>query len=237
MNIKHLAAIVAVALAIAGCSESTDPSSEPTMTMTARMTSTTAAPSAIRPDSPRTEGGRLIDSVRVDKVRILLSRIKLHRTNDDTSNGGKDVKIGPAVLTIDNDTVTTVFASAIPTGTYERMKLEKHKFSGSEAAQYAADPVFGPFAFPDRVTLIVDGTVYAEGETRAFTLTDDRTENLWVGFDPALTVTESTSTTVDLEFSARLLFNVDGNILDPLDVSLRDVIRARLKNAFKLKKR
>ncbi len=183
------------------------------------------------------QGGPVVDSIHIDSVRVLLSRLKFKRTDEDTNSGGRDVKTGPAVLGFKDGKITAVFKSAIPVGIYDRVKLEKHKFSSSEVDQYKNDPVFGDFAYPEKLTLIIDGTAFVDGEEKAFTLTDDATENFWIGFEPAIEVKEDQTTTVDILFDGNEAFLDNGTCLDPWNDNGRREISKNLKKAFRLKKR
>jgi len=64
------------------------------------------------------------DSVRISRVRLLLSRIKLQTEGDDSGTGGRDVKAGPAVITFERGNIVSVFATTVPVGRYNRIKLE-----------------------------------------------------------------------------------------------------------------
>lgn len=234
MNFK-LGIMVVTLAAIAGlssCKTSTDPNDEPRLEMQAEMTSSTVTAGD---KSETIEGLRLIDSIKIQRARILISRIKLHTAEDgEDDNKGKDVKIGPALIDIQRGKISTVFASAIPVGKYEKIKLEMHKFSSSEAVTYASDPVFGPFAVPEKVTLIVDGSLWVNGVEETFTWKDDETANRWIKFDPFVEVVSSSTTTVVLNFDPVTAFRVGGGgaLLDPKDEGKRSILRGRLWGAF-----
>jgi hypothetical protein len=234
----------AVAVAIASmvfvaCSENTnEPSGEGTLEVKTAMSNPTVSMKAYK-GIAAVQGGSIVDSIHVDSVRILLKRIKLHRSNDDTMSGGKDVKIGPAVIHFTNDTaaaVSLVFRESIPTGLYRKMKLEMHRFTPTEAEGYITDPEFGPFAYPERLTIIINGTVYANGASRAFQFEDDWTENMWILFDPELEVgTDQTNLT--WEFDAAKVFWKAGALLDPDDDHHKGDIGDGLRKCWRIFKR
>lgn len=237
MNFIKLAAISACcALYLTSCSDSSSPEGTGTVEMGAQVTNSSVTYSGIKRDGGAVQGGSNVDSVTIDRVRILLSRLKFKRSDEDTS-GGRDVKTGPAVVVFEEGTIKTIFKEAIPVGTYDRVKLEKHKFSSSEANQYKDDPTFGDFAYPDRLTLIIDGSVWSNGEEKPFTFTDDATENLWINFEPSLTVAEGETTTVDIYFDGKQVFLADDTILDPFVAKDRSELSKNLKKAFKILKR
>ena len=183
------------------------------------------------------EGGTSIDEVRIDRVRVLLSRLKFKRSSDDTSNGGIDVKTGPAVALFEPGVATLIFEQAIPNGTYDRVKLEKHKFSSSEADDYVGHAVFGDFVEPDRVTLIIEGVTISGSETTPFEVRDDATENLWIDFIPSLEVNSDTEAELDLVFDGLEVFKDGAVLLDPNQSGDLDKIRKNLKDAFRIQNR
>lgn len=238
MKILRMAALALISVSlITACSDdTTSPEGTGTVTMGAKVTNSTVTSAVMHNGGDAVQGGATIDSITVDRVRILLSRLKFKRASEDTTKG-RDVKTGPAVVTFEADTVVVVFKEAIPVGTYDRVKLEKHKFSSNEANQYKDHPVFGDFAFPDKLTLIIDGSVWIDGEEKPFTFTDDATENMWIDFVPNLEVAEGQSTTVDIFFDGREAFLGDGTCLDPFADNGRKDISKNLKKAFKILKR
>ncbi|MBI2793289.1 MAG: hypothetical protein HYX66_01400 [Ignavibacteria bacterium] len=239
-QLKILTGFIALALIVASCSENTN---NPTtngsyLQMKTAMTNQTIT-SNFAKSGDAVQNGSGIDSIRVDSVRILIKRIKLLRSEDDTTGEGEEVKIGPTVIHFNSDTADThtlVFTKAIPVGSYRKMKMEMHRFTPGEAADYAADPEFGPFAFPDRLTIIVDGTVYADSASRPFQFTQDWTENFWFEFDPFLDITEGT-TAIEWTFDASRVFKGADRLLDPDDENDHGSIGDGLKKSWKVLKK
>lgn len=238
-HLKLMASGIVATLLIMSCSENTNnPSGASYLQMRTQMTNSTITSSMVRAgDAVQSDGS--IDSIRVDSVHILIKRIKLHRSADDTTGEATDVKIGPTVIHFNSDTtdtLTLVFNQPIPVGSYARMKFEMHRFTPSEADDYAADPEFGPFAFPDRLTIIVHGTVYVDSSSRSFQFTDDWTENFWFEFDPYLEIGEGT-TMIVWSFDASRVFAGADRLLDPGDDEDHDKIGEGLKKCWKLVKK
>lgn len=179
-----------------------------------------------------------VDSIRITRVRALFSRIKLHGATEDTTDAaGRVIRAGPMVLTWTRDTVTTAFSAPLPPGRYDRMKLELHRFSASEAATYRNDTTFAAFATEqDRVTLILEGTSWSNDVATPFTVTSDRTEQLWVAVDPYFEITASSTTHVVLDLSAVEVFRVGGRLLAPHDPAVRTQLQAKLRTMLRLRK-
>lgn len=225
---------LAVLTIVTSCTDATNPSDEARLELQTSMTESTVQGITAKGDGAERQG---VDSVRIDSVRILFSRIKLHRADEDTSGEGRDVKTGPLVLTWNRGRYTTTTAVAVPTGRYERIKLEMHKFSGSEANRFRGDATFGDFVEPERVTVIVDGTVYADGATTPYRLVSDRTENLWLRAEPYFEITASTTTSMVVDFDAVDVFRAGGSLLDPRSPLARGILEGRLKTMLRLRRR
>lgn len=226
---------LAALVSLTSCS-STDPNDEPRLIMQTEIATSTVTASGEK--SGTIKGFADIDSIRIHRTRVLVSRIKLHTAEDgEDNNKGKDVKIGPAVIDFTKDKVSTIFSTAIPVGRYEKIKLEMHKFSSSEASTYALDGTFGAFAVPERITLIVNGTMYVNGVAEDFTWTDDQTSNLWIKFDPFIEVTASSTTSVVLNFDPAVAFRSGGKLLDPKKSDIKDLLRSQMWKALFLRRK
>jgi len=227
-TILAILTLVTFGLVLPSCS-STDPDGSGTVKMNATVDNAVVNRVADK-SGDRVEGN--VMQVEIERVRILISRLKFKSVQEDT-NGGKDIKTGPAVVTFENDEVTVVFQEPVPNGTYDRVKLEKHKFSSSEAEQYANDPVFGEFASPERLSIIIEG-IYNDGTEQPFVIQDDATENLWIDFEENLIIDDDTDATIELTFDAQQVFKQNGNVLNPFDDKDRRDIFKNLKKAFRL---
>lgn len=230
-----VALCASIALVINACEDSTAPTEQGTLLV--RTAIPTMVISQAMPDGSVQEPGE-VDSIRITRVRALFSRIKLHGSTEDTSDiAGRVVKAGPVVLTWSNDTVTAAFAAPLPAGLYDRMKLELHKFSASDAATWRNDTTFADFATAsDRVTLIIDGVTWKDSVMTPFTLASDRTENLWVVLEPYFEITASSTTTVVLDFDAVELFRIGGRVINPNNTQVKTLLQTRLRTLLRLRK-
>ncbi|CAN5435524.1 hypothetical protein BH10BAC6_BH10BAC6_12390 [soil metagenome] len=221
----------AIAIGMMSCKSSTTPAGEGSLSMETSIPSATVQSMMIKCDHAE---GLNCDSVRISRVRLLLSRIKLQTESDDSGTGGRDVKAGPAVITFERGKVTSVFATTVPVGRYNRIKLESHRFSPSEVVTWAADPVFGVFATAERNTVVIEGTVWNGGVATDFVQTSDNTENMTIKAEPYFEITESTATTLKFDFDAVEWLKVGGKVRDPRDGDNKNDMKLRLKTFFKL---
>jgi hypothetical protein len=93
--------------------------------------------------------GTEADSLKISRVRILISELKLHRDKEDTLAGDKTVKTGPMLITIDSTGSRTFSTGTIPAGSYDKLKFEFHRFNNNEVAQYLSDTTFADFVTND----------------------------------------------------------------------------------------
>jgi len=221
-------------LALSACSSSTDPV-EPSLRIYTDVESPTVQSSVSGPGSEVQGFG--IDSLRVDSVRILFSRLILHKSNADTMPKSRNTKAGPLVMTWSRTGVQRNIGADIEAGVYRKMKMEMHSFSGSEAQTYASDPAFKDFADPDRFTIIVDGTVFEGGSGQPFRLTSKQKANLFVLFDPDLVIQEEGTAEMVLAFDAVAVFKASGSLFDPRTPAGKAIFDARFPNMFKFRKK
>ena len=182
----------------------------------------------------RVEG--VTEEVIVSESRILISRLKFKQASEDDESEGGDVHTGPSVMVFENDATNVLFTESVPAGTYDRVKLEKHKFSSEEAEEYADDPVLGEFASPDRLTIIIDG-IYKTSTEQPFTIKDDATENIWVDFPDDLVVDDGSEAEIEIVFDAEQVFKDGDQVLNPFDDQDRKQIFKNLQKAFRLQNR
>ena len=230
--ISGILALSIVAL-VSACTSSSDPESGGAVRMNTQLQNNVVS-GVESPKSGDVQGPTL--TVEIESTRILVSRMKFHKSDDEENeDGSNNVKTGPAVLDFTEGETQVFLDATVPAGTYRKVKLEKHKFSASEAEMYADDPVFGEFAVPTRITLIIDGFVNVNGVESAFTITDPQVENLWIDFNDGLIVEDGGSAQLQIVFDASEAFkDDDGNVLNPQDaMDLRDIMK-NLKHAFRI---
>lgn len=218
-------ALIALLAITVGCSEDNVSSNSPQLQIQTEIDGVSLTGSAMKDIA--VQAGENVDSVHITKVRVLLSQIKLQTTKDDSVNGGRTVKAGPAVLTFDSSGTKTFMQTDIPEGSYRRMKLEFHKFSGSEADQHKNTPEFADFITPDRVTAIVDGFKYKDGVRTAFSFRSDKTANVTMWFFPPFDTKNGATSRVVIRVQPSGFLKKAAKILDPADnVNKSDIIEA-----------
>lgn len=231
-SLKFVVVVLSMSLFGLACTSSTDPSNDGSVKMNTELTNQVV--SGISGEKQDRVEGTVVE-VRIASTRVLVSRMKFHASSDTSnSDGTKNVKTAPSVLVFEPGSTQAYLNASVPSGMYSKVKVEKHKFSSSEAAEYADDAVLGEFASPERITLIIEGFVTLGSTETAFTLTDDQTENLWIDFEGGLTVEEGGTANVNIVFDASVAFRDGTNILSPLDPKDQKDIIKNLKHALKI---
>ncbi len=226
--------IGAVCLAIiSGCAEE-GTGAGTTVEVSTQLTATTVRSTAVAP-SPTPLSQSEIDSLTVTRVRILLSRLKLHPASD-TASGGSDIKTGPFVAVFTAQTQQLALGS-LPPGTYRWMKLEFHRLTDAEAARSANDTLLRDFATPERYNLLIEGTVYVGDSAVAFLYQTGVTANVALQLEPPVEVSSQSLLRLLLQFDPAQAFVVAGNLVDPRREAHRSLIDRNLRNALKALKR
>lgn len=225
------------AAALAGCSD--DPASgneQATVQMRAELTSAKVN-SIIRKDQLGSLLGAEVDSMKITRVRVLISELKLHRDKEDTIVGDKTVKVGPMIVTFDSAGTRTFATGSIPAGDYDKLKFEFHRLSSSEVPTYLADPNFADFVTNDRWTVLIDGTVWVGGTEFPFTYRSDMTANLSFKFDPFLPLTAGTTVVIVVQINPLSVFKDGGAVLDPRDGKNESTIDNAIQSTIKALKK
>lgn len=228
--------IIVAAFFFSQCTDSTSPST-PSVELYSEVSTSTVRQAIQIPKGNTITGVTPLDSITIDRVRILVRRLKLHPADNDSS--GKDIKTEPFIVTFTGQQ-QMVTSATIPAGTYRWMKLEFHRLSNSEADQYWNNPAFADFIPPERYSLIIEGRVYARGSSQpdTFTYRSTVTANVSLALDPPMEVTENTILRLLLRFDTAAVFTTNlGIVLHPLDPDNRSTIEGNIRAALKVLKR
>ncbi len=235
-------ATLALMMVLAACSDSTGPDAEGRITMQAKLTDNLVS-AAMLDDKGESTLAEEVDSLTVSRVRILITELKLHQNgepdDDSTGTGNSDevVKTGPIVIDATADTVMVFLSEPIPAGDYDKVKFEFHRFNGSEAPQYAGDPVFGDFVEGDRWSVIIEGESFKDGQGTPFVYRSDITANLSLNFPDKIEIEEDETATVIIEIDPIEVFKSGNGVLDPTDNSNESKIDNAIRSAIKALKK
>ena len=137
-----------------GCSDSNSPTIDPKVDVVAELTTPIVNIINSNSNDDNIQANE-VDSIKIIRIRILMSRMMLFPDNADT-NGGKVIQTEPFVYDINTSTgVFLVADGSVPSGSYAKIKFEFHRFSASEEIQYKNNPVFMDFATPERYSILI----------------------------------------------------------------------------------
>ena len=223
---------------IIGCSSST---TQPSNTATVNFSGETDGSHASTPfwgKSPTiASSGIRADSIEITRVRFLISSVELHVEGNDTTKDG-ELKAGPFVAEF-TPGLSRIFSTVtLPSGTYEKIKFEIHKFPTSIASIYLNDPVFTDFVTNDRSTVIIEGKVWPTNIAVPvnFEYKSHITASLEAKFPGSITINAGSTNTLALIFSPVLAFKA-AFVLDPRDPQNSNDIDNFLKTSIKALKK
>ncbi len=230
-------ALLFLAFAISGCAS--DPAIPNTATVNfSGETEGSIAASTFWGKSPTITGaGTRADSIEITRVRFLFSSVKLHVEGNDTTKDG-ELKVGPFVAEF-TPGLTRIFTTVtVPSGSYEKIKFEIHKFPTSIASTYLNDPVFADFVTNERSTVIIEGKVWGTNTVLPvnFEYKSHITANLDTKFPGLITLDAGSTNTLAMIFSPVLAFK-GTYVLDPRDPQNSNDIDNYLKSAIKALKK
>ena len=226
-----------VSLITMGCGE--EQTNPPTETAATVSTRTTLYYPLVRSKNPAPRvtvappAGQICDSIFVNKARVFLSDLKMHRDQYDSTGSGT-LTAGSFIATYNyGQTLIASFAS-LPPGIYDRIKFEVHKYNAS--IDTVLDPVSGiaDFITPEKTTAIIEGTVYSGGVGYPFIYKSRVTVNTQAQFPQSRVIEVGQSYTIFIDFFPEGEFvTSDGLVLDPRDPANAGQLDASLKNAFR----
>lgn len=228
--------VVFVALIIGACSESTSPAKDPDIKIVGELAEKVVKSIAISESGDKIQANE-VDSIKIIRIRILMSRMKLFLTNED-ANAGKELKTGPFIYDLDGTgNLIKLSENSVLPGIYEKIKFEFHRFSPSDLSQYENDAVFRDFATPDRYSILIEGITYKNDNPSIFMFKSQTTANLMLKFEPSLNLTANSNTTVSIQLNPNDFFKKWTSILDPNDPNNANDIENAIINTIKALKK
>jgi hypothetical protein len=182
--------------------------------------------------------GLFVDSLKVTYAAVVISNLKMHPagSTDSTDDDGT-IKTGPFLLVFDSTGAHVAVSSPVPAGTYDRIKFEIHKLRNG--VDDSLRTLLSDFVTND-ATFKFMGHVWVAGVQSEFTVYADNTENIQEFFDPSnVEIVENSTANVTLQFDPSMIFEQSGvvGVIDPRDISNKNVIKAGIKDAFKAMKK
>ena len=206
------------------------PESTGTVNLSSQLTSASVSSTFTKAGS--VTAGMTCDSVVIGRMRFIFSDMKMHRDKDDSTEDHGKVKTGPFIMEYTPGTVKLITTSAIPVGTYDKIKYEIHKLDDSKDTAAINDPAFADFITGGRFTYIIEGLIYKSNSAVAFTFKSSKNENLELKFDAPVTVSEGVAAPITLQLDPSTIFKQGSKPFDPRYEENRNDIEKMVKNAF-----
>ena len=242
LNVVLIVTVFAVSLFVYGFSTSTDPGDTGTTSkVSMNVIYTPLAVSGLQ----KSGSINAVDSIKLTRVRVVLRNLKLKAEDDKEvemeheENGNNSTKkLAPFVLDLNLSGVfQQISVSNIPFGSYNRFKFQIHKVSQGEidTLSVSEKATFTDFLNSDRYSIIIDGTVYKNGQVVTFTYRSKINVEIEKTLSPELVINQ-TQTTLNLTLqvsSAGWFLDQNNSLLDPSDPNNFSVIENKLKNFLK----
>lgn len=176
-------------------------------------------------------GGSVVSSARIDRVLLVLGRVKLEKadnaTSDFTDERSRVIALAP------NGAATLAIEADAPAGLYKELELAIDKLEtgkADESALIQANPGLV------NASLLIEGTVTRNGVTTPFTFASDLDIDLEMAFNPPLRIESPARTllvSLVLDVSGWLR-DAGGTLLDPTAASSRSTIEGNVQRSIEL---
>ena len=141
----------------ASCSDSTNPDTN-SVQVSSGLTQSSVR-SSVSKNDVSIQASEFADSLMITDFKMLISRVKFHggtaSSTDTTFDDSKGLQLvtGAYVVRSDSNNSSVIFADAsITAGTYNKIKIEMHRFTPSEIVNYLNKAFFGDFITTERPT-------------------------------------------------------------------------------------
>ncbi len=231
-TIPKLSLLIVFSILIAACSDTTSPTEDPVIKTIGELeTPYVTTMNVLKKNDQIMENE--VDSIKIIRIRILMSEMKLFAA-DDNSEIGKVIKTDPFVYDLSlTGGLTVLSENEVSAGTYDKVKLEFHRFSASQLNEYENELVFKDFATADRYSIIIEGITYKADNPSTFVFKSQMTANLSLMFEPPISLNNGSHTTLSISLNPNFFFKKWGSIIDPADPKNLNDIENTIKNTMK----
>lgn len=183
-----------------------------------------------------------LNSIELDTIKILIRDVKLENESDssddefdsgmhsgsDSEYRSEDVKVGPFVVYLNLNGITTDFAvNNIPAGSYNEIKFKIHQVKGSEVPP---DPEFKE---GDDESLRYSVIVKGKFNSVPFIYKSRKSAHQKIRLDSLLVVQENSVTNLSITVDPASWFMDGQTELDPIDSSNAPIIDNNIARSFK----
>lgn len=231
---KLLFSIIALAISLTmySCKDTTGPDDTATINLRAQLEKNTVKLSTIMFNDGITSSD--IDSIQIKKIRILITEVKFHYASETDDSKDKLFKAGPLLFVADSTgNYLEIASGTIPSGSYNKLKFEIHRFESSVLNQYINSPIFNNFATSERYSIIINGVSFKNGVSTKFEYKGTPTVNLTYTFGNPIEFPANVESNIYLMINPLDIFKSENEIYDPSDDSDHNKIDDLIKSAIK----
>ncbi|MEI6089213.1 MAG: hypothetical protein WCR42_02060 [bacterium] len=217
---KILFSILAIAISFAmySCKDTTGPDDTATINLRSQLENSTVKLNTLLYKGNINSSD--IDSIKIKKVRILITEVKFHAATETDDSKDNLFKSGPLLLVVDSTgTYIEMASGTIPSDDYSKLKFEIHRFEASVLSQYINSSLFNNFATSERYSVIINGISYKNGIGTRFEYKGTPNVNLTCTFPSNINIPGNQESNFYLMFDPNYCFKTDSEIYDPSDDS------------------
>ncbi len=157
-----------------------------------------------------------VDSLHIHRMRLLLGDFVLHRSTIDARRSDRGLADGPIAvdLTLVGQS-TELLQAQVPEGEYDNLMLAARRLAVDDAARYAGDADLEAFASNERLSIVIDGTVFDEGTWQEFSYRAAVERELVLEFDSPRSLAADDRLELVLQVDPLAFFRKGVSIFDP----------------------
>lgn len=221
-----------LAIVMSGCKNTPTQPETGSLSLSLRFLAKT--PRAALPKSASANAFTAVDSIRLTRARLVLSKIELESEGDSA-----EFRSAPMVLELDlSGAMQTLGVIGVPFGAYNEVEFKIHRVDSADLAAIppAEQTRFADFLPEPFASVILAGVTYANGAGQPFVYRSDLNAEQEYTLTPPLLVSA-------INPAANLTINIDasnwfkdrnGVLLDPADRNNESQIKNNVKTSFQV---
>ncbi len=233
--IRLSALMLCIVLIAAGCQDpSTGPAGGGTVSLSVKTVNSTTMLQKQHPVFGTAGVG--IDSLRITRARVVLRNIRFKNSDDSLT-----FRTLPMVLQLElNGAMQQIGVSGVPPRTYREIEFEVHRVENEDMAMVPPmdRPQFDDFLAGERYSIIIEGTVYPNGNSgEPFVFRSRVNEEQEFEFEPPIVISDTEPTVnVTMLIDTGRWFRTPGgsSILDPRVSDQEQTINENIKSSIRI---
>lgn len=224
---RYVLVTLVIALPVS-CSDQSGPQSNPSRPQGAASIQILAFAGGL--SKRTTSAGADIQSIEVDRVLLVLGRVKLEAVGNGTIDFVDERSI--IVELVPGDEPVLAIVADVAPGSYKELEIAFDKLERGHPTEQALIQLYPGL---DNASVLIEGTLTRNGTEEPFAFAKDLDIDLEVQFVPPLTIESPEPTLFSLVLDARGWFRgPTGALLDPTDPSNQSAIEGAIQQSIEL---